>query len=581
MHLIISVFITDKKLNSERCGHTKNRLEVFKYMLASYSILDFNKVYIYCKLDNVYQKEQENLIKYINKLFHNPIITFDRFINKVEWNNSNIFDNFKENELILFTQNDDHIFMDSDINTIKEGIDILNKSNKKYKSLYYSHYPEINNLCKKLKAKSIGNYYSFNIPMTDSIQIFNIKFLKYLLLEITWPHNNMIRIDELIRDNRIWNKYGNGIFDIDIITIVPKKECFRHFDGYSHVNIDETICPPLKIPPNFFEKEVIINYCNKNYNVNAVNINPLKELYIPNKTKDLNNVTDYKYLITDIPLFWKKYIKKIEICDNIDEKILTKHRNIYYNRLDKCRHINWWTNGIIYDIINIKICLSIKNRVKNLRELIPQINLFYEELLNTNYKVSVNITDFQSNDCNIEEEIGNLKCEYSLEVKDENFNLGKGWNNSANMNVTNDDILLFLTNDIYIKNIGIFFNDLKNNTIKNKAVFSPEHLCEDKNNNYSFNGGATCFCVYKDDFIKMGNFPESECWGMAGVIESNGKNNGEDGWFFNTAIENNLKLNNSRSNNIIARWHPREQDNPWYKNSIRAKNARHFHWWKQ
>ena len=181
----------------------------------------------------------------------------------------------------------------------------------------------------------------------------------------------------------------------------------------------------------------------------------------------------------------------------------------------------------------------------------------------------------------IEEEIGNLKCEYSLEVKDENFNLGKGWNNSANMNVTNDDILLFLTNDIYIKNIGIFFNDLKNNTIKNKAVFSPEHLCEDKNNNYSFNGGATCFCVYKDDFIKMGNFPESECWGMADVIESNGKNNGEDGWFFNTAIENNLKLNNSRSNNIIARWHPREQDNPWYKNSIRAKNARHFHWWKQ
>lgn len=346
MILIISVFITNKKLNSSRTSN--NRLEIFKYMLASYSVLNFSDIYIYCKLDNDYLHEKKNLELYINELFNKPNIIFDRYITQQEWYNSNIFKNLDDNEIALFTQNDDHIFIGRDLNIINEGIELMKTCNNDYKALYYSHFPEINNLCRKLKCKSNGNYYCLNIPITDSIQFFNIKYLKFLLFDIVWPTKQMIRIDELIRDKRIWNNYGTNIFNYDIITLVPKEECFRHFDGYSHVNIDENICPNLKIPPFFFDKNVIIKYCNEVYDSSCVNINPLKELIIPSKTTNFTNKTDLCYTINDIPFFWKEYIKDIIICNKLNEDTLIMHRNNYYNDLKYCKHNNWWTNGIIY-----------------------------------------------------------------------------------------------------------------------------------------------------------------------------------------------------------------------------------------
>ena len=136
---------------------------------------------------------------------------------------------------------------------------------------------------------------------------------------------------------------------------------------------------------------------------------------------------------------------------------------------------------------NVIVCLSIKNRIKDLRELIPQINSLHQKMSNTNYRLSVNITDFKSDDCDISQEIMSLICPYLLTVIDEPFNLGKGWNTSANnMNINDDDILLFLTNDIYIPNMDLFFTDVMKYTIKNTSVYSPEHASEDKYHNRHF-----------------------------------------------------------------------------------------------
>lgn len=228
--------------------------------------------------------------------------------------------------------------------------------------------------------------------------------------------------------------------------------------------------------------------------------------------------------------------------------------------------------------MKIFICLSIKNRIDNLRELIPQINEIYILLLSKNIELIVNITDFNSTDCIIYDELKNLKCNYNSKILIENFNLGKGWNISANHNEINkNNILLFLTNDIYIQNKNKFVEDIINYTIINKSVYSPEHLCEDKLGMLNFLGGATFFSIFKIDFIEIGNFPESEYWGMAGT--DNGYN-GEDGWFFESCIKKKYILNNFKDNNIIAKWHPRDLNNDWYKKSNRSqnmfKNAKHW-----
>lgn len=222
----------------------------------------------------------------------------------------------------------------------------------------------------------------------------------------------------------------------------------------------------------------------------------------------------------------------------------------------------------------IRICLSIYNRSAHLIKLIKLIN----KLLEINNAMTVHITDFQSNDSNIIDILNNVNCKYELDILKEDFNLGKGWNNSSNMeSILDDDILLFLTNDVHINNCELFIKECFQYTQYHKSVYCPMHLCQDSKGNYKFLGGATLFSVYKSDFIKMGYFAESCYWGMAGVDKGN---YGEDGDFFNKAKNNNLILNNFRSDNVIALWHPRDFNDPWYKNSSRAIEMKNIGNWK-
>jgi|694.fasta_scaffold75671_4 hypothetical protein len=349
MKLLLSCFVTDKAVYQGSRHLINTRIDIFKYMLYSLSVLNFDKVYIFAKLDTNYIMYQSEVNDLINKLFCNAFIYFDRFTSQEQWINSKILNNFNDDDIILFTQNDDHIFIDCDLKVINEGIELLKNSTNKFKSLYYSHFPEIVNLARKLQAHNISdNYYGLNVPITDSIQIVNAKYIKYLLLEYKWKHDHMIRIDELIRDTRIWQHQGTHVFNLDILTLVPKKEIFRHFDGYSHVSINDKICPHLKIPPKFFEKEINIIYCNIKYEIDCLNINPLKKLYIPGKSINYNEDTDCCFLLEDIPLFWKNHIKIIITEQELDFELLKKCRDKYYLDLEYCYHNNCWTNGICY-----------------------------------------------------------------------------------------------------------------------------------------------------------------------------------------------------------------------------------------
>ena len=586
MILLVSVFITDKKLYSKRISNKNDRLAVFKYTLASYSVLPISKAIIFCELDKNYSSQQESLKQYIHSIFKQPIVYFHRFTTKQQWINSKIFDtiNGMDDKLVWFTQNDDHVFIDSNLDVVEEGIKLLQNDNKVFSSLCFSHTPEHLALGCKLKAKKVGKYHIvFGIPMTDSIQIFSKKYLIYLLKDYRWPTKSMIRIDNLIRDTRIWGKHGTKKFNMSVNVYVPLKEICRHFDGYDHVEINPTICPPLFIPKGFFQKQIVIKYCNKSYDENCVNINPLKIIRKPLTPIDKRKHTDMNIILEDIPLFWlwNGHIGSIITELNISDDKLRRSRDIHFNKLINARHNNWWTDGIQYNTPDswdtyiekkqIRICLSIKNRGKDLINLIQLINTLYNIYPN----ITVHVTDFMSNDVVMKVVLDKLGCEYEINHLDEPFNLGKGWNNSCNMStIDNKDILLFLTNDVHIKNIRLFLKMMKNNTILNKSVFAPEHLCETRHKRYSYKGGATLFAVYKQDFIKMGLFSESTEWGMAG-------RRAEDGDFFDCAKRCGFKLYQKKDNNIIAKWHKRDFQNPWYYKSKKAATMVNKQHWRQ
>ena len=352
MILLVSVFITDKKLYSNRTSNSGERLDIFKYTLASYSVLPISKTIILVKLDTNYKSREKELVNYIKELFENPIIINDRFTTKQEWKESGILDIIikESDDLIWFTQNDDHVFIDSSLDVLNNSLNLLKEDNSKYKSLCYSHYPEHISLGAKLNAEKNGLCIKINYPMSDSIQILNKSYLIFLLQEVSWLELNMIRIDTLVRDTRIWGIHGTKEFNIDCSTYIPLKELCRHFDGYYHVKIDDKICPPLFIPRNFFDNSIIIKYGYDEYDTNVVNINPCKILRVPNNVFDTNIHTDITGLLSDIPLFWKNRIKKIDINDKISLDKFKKCRNVYYKNLMELSHENWWTNGVKYEI---------------------------------------------------------------------------------------------------------------------------------------------------------------------------------------------------------------------------------------
>jgi hypothetical protein len=54
MKLLLSCFVTDKPVYQGSRHLINTRIDIFKYMLDSLSVLNFDKVYIFAKLDTNY-----------------------------------------------------------------------------------------------------------------------------------------------------------------------------------------------------------------------------------------------------------------------------------------------------------------------------------------------------------------------------------------------------------------------------------------------------------------------------------------------------------------------------------------------
>ena len=133
MILIISSFITNKRKKNRY-----SRYDIFKYMLFSYKNIPFSEIYLFILLDNEFIYKKEELTDYIYKNFSNLNfdkihITLDRYYQQKKWIPfiNELVIKHGVNELVWFTQNDDHIFIDFNLDILNEGlITLQNETNE-------------------------------------------------------------------------------------------------------------------------------------------------------------------------------------------------------------------------------------------------------------------------------------------------------------------------------------------------------------------------------------------------------------------------------------------------------------------
>lgn len=327
MILFLSVFITDNgsKWHRGHYGTSYDRLNVFKYTLASYSVIKWSHVIIYYDLDVSYEDRREELNGWINSLFINPIVYDYRLTHQSEWRKAmeEVF-SFEDDDLVWFCCNDDHVFIDYDTDLLYRLEAKLSSMSTiyPYVACGFSHWPEglaystkpsyspasHQGIIEDTEEYCIVRDWNYN----DSIFIVNKNWLKYLWCEVDYGDIRLARPD-----------WVTGVRLVPTTTIVPYRELVRHYDVYTHAGIDLNLCPPLQMPDGFFENDIKILYCSQERKPGYVHINPQIENYY---SHDLSGV-DSRYCLEDLPLFWKNRISTIEVAQEIDRELLLKYRD--------------------------------------------------------------------------------------------------------------------------------------------------------------------------------------------------------------------------------------------------------------
>jgi len=246
MLLLLSVFITHK-----RPVNRYSRYDIFKYTLQSYKDIPFRELYFFILFDDEFVHLKEDITQFITDTFKQPAhITFERYDKQIQW--APFILTLKEkhgDELVWFTQNDDHVFVDFNLDILLEGIALLKSEPNPHKSLYFSHWPEQIKLCGKYgNQKRIQNYVKYDLSLLDSIQIFGLSFLYDIFVNYTWKGDHK-RIDSILNELTHRPAEDNPLQQT---IYVPLREMCRHFDGYDHVGMNHAHCGPLVLPKNTF-----------------------------------------------------------------------------------------------------------------------------------------------------------------------------------------------------------------------------------------------------------------------------------------------------------------------------------------
>jgi hypothetical protein len=298
-----------------------DRLEVFKYSIASHAILDklVSKYLFYVTLEKEWEHRKDDLENYIYQTINNDKleIVWKRNETVEEWQQVCHYMDTIDDKTIWFAGNDDHIFMDYDLTCVYHGMKALEEDANPHAAMFYSHWFETIRVANRNKATlhPSGHVVSFPWAIHDSIRLVRKELWKHYWFSWDFrPHNG-----HLGRVDMIKNWTGDGIMTN---CYIPTRELCRHYDGHSHVGDLFNHGPPIQIPEGFFEKKMKIRYgWNDGYKEGYVNVNPMGANL---KTKDKVNGFDYKFSLDRLPLFWYGHIEQVVPAHGIDETAMKR-----------------------------------------------------------------------------------------------------------------------------------------------------------------------------------------------------------------------------------------------------------------
>lgn len=244
-----------------------------------------------------------------------------------------------DDDIVYPVGNDDHLFVGNNNDMILKGIEYIRNDPDPAAMLTMAHFPEAVRIAMQRQGSltPCGNF----IKYADQLSINNFVMKKWLFER--YVSCALKRPDVL--------QYKTDAISIDVPSTiyVPTKEISRHFDGYAHTGMDSNHCPPLEIPPGFFERNIIVKYCFDQKFENCLNINPMVSTL---KAADPANGFDFRLMLEDMPLFWKDYIAKIDVAEIIDIQQVKQARNNHFIEIISAFHAGMRSNIPIEYIIN-------------------------------------------------------------------------------------------------------------------------------------------------------------------------------------------------------------------------------------
>jgi hypothetical protein len=296
------------------------RFDVFRYCLASTAVLEpLVSKFIFCiTLAPELIHRQAELDEYINSLFPTEklVIIPQRCDYGRDW--KFVCDNYLDDpdEIVWLAANDDHIFIDSNLDMVESAINWLALDPDPNAVMYYSHWPEQMRMSKHYNGEltSDGNFIRYNWETFDGIMMLKAgRLAKYW--ERDYGDALMFKPDYLAAYHGY--KCPGNVY-------APTRELVRHYEGYSHVGTGcDNIAPPLFIPPGFFENDIKIGIGYRERDDSWTNFNPASEwLYNFHP-----NGTDYRWVEEDIPLFWKDRLGLISQSPDYDEDFMNQARD--------------------------------------------------------------------------------------------------------------------------------------------------------------------------------------------------------------------------------------------------------------
>ena len=349
--------ISDIRPNPQPRYHLRddNRFDIARYSFASFVPLlpVISKIVFNLEMADGHSHQQAEMEDWLRKIFPEDklIMNWYRCNNIAQWREMQTIFNEIDDNLIFPAGNEDHIFMDSNIDVLQNCIHWssvpqtnliwpkeIDPSSPINAVIMTSHWPESIRAAYHFSGTQFGSMPSimYSIGNNDAIRIMKKEFFDWYIDQVKDPDMFVFRTE-----------HWNAITLPENLLVVPTKEQFRHFDGYAHVGIGADYSPPLEIPPGFFEQSITIKYGFDEHDPDCVNINPLTEnLYAADGVG-----TDYKWCLEDIPAFWKPYIKEIITAPGIDESAMKEARDI--NLLTMSRlHFEWPHYGVRFDESN-------------------------------------------------------------------------------------------------------------------------------------------------------------------------------------------------------------------------------------